>query len=60
MLAWWVVDACAAIPEAMVAAPFRKCCISNALEGIEDSDLFVCKSNKDGSDDTAYEEEDSS
>lgn len=56
MLAQWVVDAWAEIPEAMVAASFRKCCISNALDGAEDDDLFECASDKEDSDTTTSED----
>lgn len=56
MLAQWVVDAWAAIPEAMVAASLHKCCISNALDGAEDDDLFECVSDKEDSDTTPSED----
>lgn len=46
-----------AIPEAMVAASFRKGCISNALDGTEDADLFECESDKDDSDATTFEDD---
>lgn len=35
------------MPEAMVVAWFRKCCISNGLDGIKDADLFECASEKE-------------
>lgn len=36
MLAQWVVNAWAAIPEAMAGASFCKCCTSQALDGTEE------------------------
>ncbi|KAH7940643.1 hypothetical protein HPB49_002742 [Dermacentor silvarum] len=39
-----------AIPDAMVAASFKKCCISNSLDGTDDSEVWECTSNKESSD----------
>lgn len=50
MLAQWVADAWSAIPEEMVAASFKKCCISNRLDGTEDDELWECKSDKENTD----------
>lgn len=46
----WVADAWAAIPEKMVAVSFKKCCISNSLDGLEDDELWECDSDKENSD----------
>lgn len=48
-LAQWVADAWAAIPEQMVLASFRKCCISNAMNGSEDDDVWLLSSDKEAS-----------
>ena len=32
---WWVLAAWKAIPESIVVRSFKKCCISNALDGSE-------------------------
>lgn len=45
-----IADAWAAIPEGMVAASFKKCCIANSLDGTEDSELWECDSNKESTD----------
>ncbi|KAH7979123.1 hypothetical protein HPB49_008285 [Dermacentor silvarum] len=34
----------------MVAASFKKCCISNSLDGTDDSEVWECTSNKESSD----------
>lgn len=36
----WILAAWAAIPEEMIVKSFKKCCISNALDGSEDDILF--------------------
>lgn len=50
VVARWIADAWAAIPDAMVAASFKKCCISNSLDGTDDSEVWECTSDKDSSD----------
>lgn len=50
VVARWIADAWAAIPDAMVAASFKKCCISNSLDGTDDSEVWECTSNKESSD----------
>ena len=35
-VAWWVSAAWKAIPESIIVRSFKKCCISNALDGSED------------------------
>ena len=36
----WVSAACKAIPESIIGRSFKKCCISNALDGSEDDILW--------------------
>ncbi|KAH8019967.1 hypothetical protein HPB51_023632 [Rhipicephalus microplus] len=40
MLCWWIVEFWACIPEALVYRMFKKCSISNALDGTEDDVLW--------------------
>lgn len=51
VVATWIAAAWDDIPESLVARSFRKCCISNALDGSEDSALFEEASDKEVSDD---------
>ena len=39
-VAWWVSAAWKAIPESIIVRSFKKCCISNALDGSEDDILW--------------------
>ena len=39
-VARWVSAAWKAIPESIIVIPFKKCCISNALDGSEDDILW--------------------
>jgi len=39
-VAWWVSAAWKAIPEGTIIRSFKKCCISNALDGSEDDILW--------------------
>jgi len=39
-VAWWVSAAGKAIPESIIFRSFKKCCISNALDGSEDDILW--------------------
>jgi hypothetical protein len=39
-VAWWVSTAWKAIPETIISRSFKKCCISNALDGSEDDILW--------------------
>ena len=50
-VARWVSVAWKAIPESIIVIPFKKCCISNALDGSEDDILWEndCE-DKDDSD----------
>ena len=36
----WISDACDDIPPEMIAKSFRKCCITNALDGKEDEEIW--------------------
>ncbi|XP_034618018.1 pogo transposable element with KRAB domain [Trachemys scripta elegans] len=40
LVAQWIKDAWVSIPSEMVEKSFRKCCISNALDGSEDDAIF--------------------
>jgi hypothetical protein len=37
---WWLSAAWKAIPESIIVRSFKKCCISNALDGSEDDILW--------------------
>ena len=37
---YWVSAAWKAIPESIIVRSFKKCCISNALDGSEDDNLW--------------------
>ena len=37
---WWVSAVWTAIPESIIVRSFKKCCISNALNGSEDDILW--------------------
>jgi hypothetical protein len=39
-VAWWVSAAWKAIPESIIVRSFKKCCISNALDGSEDDTVW--------------------
>ena len=39
-VARWVSAECKAIPESIIFRSFKKCCISNALDGSEDDILW--------------------
>ena len=39
-VAWWVSAAWKAIPESIIVRSFKKCCISNVLDGSEDDILW--------------------
>ena len=49
----WILNAWRDIPEEMVKKSFKKCCITNALDGTEDDlDLvYVSEDENDGADD---------
>jgi len=48
---WWVSAAWKAIPESIIIRSFKKCCISNALDGSNDDILWEDKGeDKDDSD----------
>jgi len=50
-VAWWVSAAWKAVPESIIVRSFKKCCISNALDGSEDDILREDDGeDKDGSD----------
>ena len=40
-VARWVSAAWKAIPESIIVRSFKKCCISNALDGSEDDSLWA-------------------
>jgi len=39
-VAWWLSAAWKAIPESIIVRSFKKCCISNALDGFENDILW--------------------
>lgn len=43
----WISDAWDDIPPEMVAKSFRKCCITNALDGTEDDEIWEEESDSD-------------
>ena len=43
----WVLQSWNAILESMVAKSFKKCCISNAMDGTEDDLIFEDRSDDD-------------
>ena len=43
----WIRDAWDSIPPEMIAKSFRKCCITNALDGTEDEEIWEEESNSD-------------
>jgi len=48
---WWVLAAWKAVPESIIVRSFKKCCISNALDGSKDYILWEDDGeDKDGSD----------
>jgi len=48
---WWVSAAWKSIPESIIIRSFKKCCISNALDGSKDDNLWeVDGEDKDDSD----------
>ena len=48
-VAQWVSAAWKAIPESIIIRSFKKCCISNALDGSEDDILWKDDEDKDDS-----------
>ena len=46
----WLSAAWKAIPESIIVRSFKKCCISNALDGSEDNILWEDDEGKDDSD----------
>lgn len=52
----WVSSAWKSLPEEMVRKSFRKCCISNALDGTEDDALWDIASEKQTSSDSSSDE----
>lgn len=42
----WVLSAWRSLPDVMVQKAFKKCCISNSLDGTEDDALWEEASNK--------------
>uniref|UniRef100_A0A131XQ93 Putative pogo transposable element n=1 Tax=Hyalomma excavatum TaxID=257692 RepID=A0A131XQ93_9ACAR len=53
----WIVDAWASIPEDLVRRSFKKCGISNALDGTEDEYLWDDLSDKEMSEESAVEDD---
>ena len=51
----WVVKAWYEIDTAIIIKAFKKCCISNAVDGSEDSVLFEDNSDADGDDYLVYD-----
>ncbi|EEC16950.1 POGO family transposase, putative [Ixodes scapularis] len=58
LLSVWIAEAWACIPEALVCRAFKKCSISNALDGTEDEVLWEDISNKGTSEENASDEDD--
>lgn len=58
VLCSWIADAWASIPEELVSRSFKKCGISNALDGSEDDFLWEDISDKATSGDSASETDD--
>lgn len=58
MLCAWIAEAWACIPEALVCRAFKKCSISNALDGTEDEVLWEDISDKGTSEESASDEDD--
>jgi hypothetical protein len=46
-VARWVLAAWTAIPESIIVRSFKKCCISNALDGSKDDILWMDVSKKE-------------
>ncbi|KAK8785959.1 hypothetical protein V5799_007676 [Amblyomma americanum] len=51
----WVLSAWRSLPDAMVQKAFKKCCISNMLDGTEDDALWKTVSDKESSSDDTDE-----
>lgn len=58
LLCAWIAEAWACIPEALVCRAFKKCSISNALDGTEDEVLWEDISDKGTSEESASDEDD--
>ncbi|KFM70429.1 Pogo transposable element with KRAB, partial [Stegodyphus mimosarum] len=61
LIAQWVKDAWNEIPSEMIIKSFKKCCISNELDGTEDDAVFESENDDEGSssdyNNTEYETE---
>jgi len=59
----WIIESWNDIPSELISKSFRKCCITNALDGTEDNDVWQedddCDpfNDEDGGDDLYYAEE---
>ena len=51
-VARWVSTAWKAIPESIIVRSFKKCCISNALDGSEDD--ILCEDDGEDKDDSDW------
>ena len=59
-IAHWVARAWEKIPGAMIEKSFKKCCISNALDGTDDDLLWEESDNKCKEDYSSFSNEDDS
>ncbi|GFW97453.1 hypothetical protein TNCV_4991291 [Trichonephila clavipes] len=51
----WIIKAWNEIKPDLIQKSFKKCSISNSLDGTEDDDLFM-ESNSDGENDTGFDD----
>ncbi|GFW90844.1 hypothetical protein TNCV_2418381 [Trichonephila clavipes] len=52
----WIIKAWNEIKPSLIQKPFKKCSISNSLDGTEDDYLFMEESNRDGENDTDFDD----